>query len=154
GGGAWCWVSIRQGKRRRGTAREPFGPGGRGSGGWGKGKKCRGLARQEAAGRRVRRSARGRESLADLPDRHPILAPRGGSKSSETWLFLPLRWVSIRQAKRSRESAKIGDSIVLTVVKIHGGNVRLGIEAPSEVEVLRDELISRNRGSRGETRAA
>ena len=34
----------------------------------------------------------------------------------------------------------LGDSIVVTIVKICGGKVRLGIEAPSNILVLRDEL--------------
>jgi carbon storage regulator len=41
-----------------------------------------------------------------------------------------------------RESARIrlGDSIVVTVVKVGGDRVRLGIEAPSDILVLRGEL--------------
>jgi carbon storage regulator len=34
----------------------------------------------------------------------------------------------------------LGDSIVVTVVRISGDKVRLGIEAPPNVLVLRDEL--------------
>jgi carbon storage regulator len=34
----------------------------------------------------------------------------------------------------------IGDDIVLTVVRVDGGKVRLGIEAPSSMRVLRQEL--------------
>jgi carbon storage regulator len=56
-------------------------------------------------------------------------------------------------SRKPNERIRIGDSIVLTVVKIHGGSVRLGIEAPPEVDVLRDELTPRNQGSKGETRA-
>ena len=38
------------------------------------------------------------------------------------------------------EKIKLGDSITLTIVKVSGGKVRLGIEAPADVKVLRDEL--------------
>ena len=34
----------------------------------------------------------------------------------------------------------IGDSIAITVVRVSSGGVRLGIEAPSELPVVREEL--------------
>jgi carbon storage regulator len=43
-------------------------------------------------------------------------------------------------SRRERERIKLGDSIVVTVVRVAGDKVRLGIEAPPEVLVLRDEL--------------
>ena len=43
-------------------------------------------------------------------------------------------------SRKDNQRIWIGNSIVLTVVKIQGGSVRLGIEAPSSVKVLRDEL--------------
>jgi carbon storage regulator len=41
------------------------------------------------------------------------------------------------------ESIVIGDSIRVTVVEIHGKQVRLGIEAPKEVAVHRGEVYER-----------
>ena len=38
------------------------------------------------------------------------------------------------------ESIIIGDDVIITIVDIRGDKVRLGIEAPPEVLVLRDEL--------------
>ena len=38
------------------------------------------------------------------------------------------------------ERIRLGDSIVVTVVKVAGDRVRLGIEAPADVLVLRGEL--------------
>lgn len=38
----------------------------------------------------------------------------------------------------------IGNDVRITVVGIRGNHVRLGIEAPPEVSVLRDELIRMN----------
>jgi len=48
------------------------------------------------------------------------------------------------------ERIVIGDSIVLTVVRIQGDKVRLGIDAPQEVSIHREEIhdqISRGRES-------
>jgi len=35
----------------------------------------------------------------------------------------------------------IGDNIVITIVEVRGDKVRLGIEAPSEVPVHRQEVL-------------
>jgi carbon storage regulator len=47
-------------------------------------------------------------------------------------------------SRRERERIKLGDSIVVTVVRVAGDKVRLGIEAPPHVLVLRDELEPRS----------
>ncbi len=46
-------------------------------------------------------------------------------------------------SRRFNERILIGESIVLTVIKTQGGNVRLGIEAPPEVTIVREELLGR-----------
>lgn len=43
-------------------------------------------------------------------------------------------------SRRENERIRLGESIVVTVVRVSGDRVRLGIEAPSEVAILRDEL--------------
>ena len=43
-------------------------------------------------------------------------------------------------SRRVRERVRLGDSIVLTIVRVSGDRVRLGIEAPDDVLVLREEL--------------
>jgi carbon storage regulator len=43
-------------------------------------------------------------------------------------------------SRRERERIRLGDSIVVTIVRVSGDRVRIGIEAPPEVLVLRDEL--------------
>ena len=46
-------------------------------------------------------------------------------------------------SRRESERIRLGDSIVVTVVKVAGDRVRLGIEAPADVLVLREELERR-----------
>ena len=41
---------------------------------------------------------------------------------------------------RENERIKLGDSIVVTVVRVSRDKVRLGIEAPADMLVLREEL--------------
>ena len=43
-------------------------------------------------------------------------------------------------SRKQAERIKLGDSIVVTVVRVSGDKVRLGIEAPPDILVLRDEL--------------
>ena len=43
-------------------------------------------------------------------------------------------------SRRDGERIRLGDSIVVTVVRVSGDKVRLGIEAPPDVLVLREEL--------------
>ena len=53
-------------------------------------------------------------------------------------------------SRRENERIRLGDSIVVTVVRLSGDKVRLGIEAPADVVVLRDELQSLPEGVRAE----
>ena len=43
-------------------------------------------------------------------------------------------------SRRENQRIRLGESIVVTVVRVSGDTVRLGIEAPAETLVLRDEL--------------
>jgi carbon storage regulator len=43
-------------------------------------------------------------------------------------------------SRKVGESILIGESIRVTVVQVAGGHIRLGIDAPAEVIVLREEL--------------
>jgi carbon storage regulator len=43
-------------------------------------------------------------------------------------------------SRRESERIRLGDSIIVTVIRVAGDRVRLGIEAPDNVIVLRDEL--------------
>jgi carbon storage regulator len=43
-------------------------------------------------------------------------------------------------SRKQSERIRVGQDIVVTVVRVAGDKVRLGIEAPPDVVVLRDEL--------------
>ena len=43
-------------------------------------------------------------------------------------------------SRKVGERIWIGEEIAVTVVRITGGGVRIGIEAPSELPVIREEL--------------
>jgi carbon storage regulator len=43
-------------------------------------------------------------------------------------------------SRRETQRIKLGKSIVVTVVRVTGDKVRLGIEAPPDVLILREEL--------------
>ena len=43
-------------------------------------------------------------------------------------------------SRRETQRIKLGKSIIVTVVRVTGDKVRLGIEAPPDVLILREEL--------------
>ncbi len=45
----------------------------------------------------------------------------------------------------------IGENIAVTLLKISGGGVRIGIDAPAEMPVMREELAQEVRGQRSGT---
>ena len=49
-------------------------------------------------------------------------------------------------SRRESEKIMIGDSIVITVVRTGGDKVRIGVEAPDNVLILRGELEVHNKG--------
>ena len=50
--------------------------------------------------------------------------------------------------RRTHESLFIGDRIKITVLAMGGGQVKIGIEAPPEVIVLREEVLERMKASK------
>jgi len=44
-------------------------------------------------------------------------------------------------SRKRNESLIIGDHIRITVIDIRGNQVRVGIEAPDDVRILREELL-------------
>jgi carbon storage regulator CsrA len=45
--------------------------------------------------------------------------------------------------RKTQEKIQIGDSITITILRVQGQAVRIGIEAPGEVRVLRGELAAK-----------
>jgi carbon storage regulator len=43
-------------------------------------------------------------------------------------------------SRKQNERIRVGDAVVVTIVRVSGDKVRIGIEAPPEMRVLRDEL--------------
>ncbi len=50
-------------------------------------------------------------------------------------------------ARKTDESIVIGDNIVVKVVSIENGVVKLGIEAPKDITIMRNELIEEVKAS-------
>jgi len=49
--------------------------------------------------------------------------------------------------RKPGESIHIGNNIVLTVVSLKGNQVRLGLQAPADIRILRQELAERADGA-------
>ena len=43
--------------------------------------------------------------------------------------------------RRAEEKIKIGDNIIVNVLSVDGGVVKIGIEAPREITILRMEVL-------------
>ena len=50
-------------------------------------------------------------------------------------------------SRKEKERLFIGDNIVITIVRVTGGAVRVGIEAPNDVQVQREEVRCRETGA-------
>jgi carbon storage regulator len=57
-------------------------------------------------------------------------------------------------SRKENEKIKLGDNITLTIVRVSGDKVRLGIEAPSDVVILREELSPRVAGEISHAKAS
>ena len=49
--------------------------------------------------------------------------------------------------RRINERIMIGDHIVVTVLEVHGDQVRIGVDAPREIKVFREEVLERDRAA-------
>ena len=46
-------------------------------------------------------------------------------------------------SRKAGESINVGDNVRLTFLKMRGGEVRVGFDAPPEVRIVRSELLER-----------
>jgi carbon storage regulator len=73
-------------------------------------------------------------SLADTLSVCPGNRPNQGTEEGFTMLVL---------TRKLGENIRIGDSVKITVLEVRSGQVKLGIEAPPEVKVHREEIYAR-----------
>ena len=66
-------------------------------------------------------------AASELPRTEPRSAPRG-----EAMLVL---------SRKVGEKIRIGDHIVVTIVRVAEGVVRIGVDAPAEMAIIREELL-------------
>ena len=52
-------------------------------------------------------------------------------------------------SRRVNESIIVNGDITFTILAIRGNQIRIGIKAPPEVTIVRDELLDRERSSEG-----
>jgi carbon storage regulator len=50
--------------------------------------------------------------------------------------------------RRPTQTVKIGDDVTVTVLEIRGTQVRLGVNAPRDTAILREEIIGKPRAPR------
>lgn len=48
-------------------------------------------------------------------------------------------------SRKPNESIRIGEGVVITVLAIRGNAVRIGVDAPKDIQILRTELTNANR---------
>lgn len=56
-------------------------------------------------------------------------------------------------SRKSNETIKIGEDIELRIIEVKGDTVRIGIEAPKSVDILRGELVQSISDSNSEASA-
>jgi carbon storage regulator CsrA len=56
--------------------------------------------------------------------------------------------MSLILTRKNNQSINIGPDIVVRVCSMQGGSVRLAVEAPPTVKILRTELTNRDTGSK------
>ena len=52
--------------------------------------------------------------------------------------------------RKEGEKIKIGPDIVIQVIRINGDQVQIGIDAPESVNIIRPEVLARERSRRKE----
>ncbi|MCA9242222.1 MAG: carbon storage regulator, partial [Planctomycetales bacterium] len=50
-------------------------------------------------------------------------------------------------SRKAQEKIRIGENITITILRTKGKTVRVGVEAPNDIQVLRGELVFEDRDS-------
>lgn len=74
-------------------------------------------------------------------------------KASQASLLQRLK-IMLCISRKVREGFTIGDNIRVVIIDCGGGKVRIGIDAPRDVRILRDELDDHNQPPRDKPKAA
>jgi carbon storage regulator len=56
--------------------------------------------------------------------------------------------------RRIGETVMIGDNVTVTVMDVHGNQVRVGVNAPKDIEAHREEVYERVQAERASARIA
>jgi carbon storage regulator len=87
--------------------------------------------------------SRKRELAREL---HPIFLVRGETIRPVTngfqQLLVPRRFLMLVLTRKAGERIVIDDNIVVEVLEVQGNRVRIGIQAPQGVTILRQELLA------------
>jgi carbon storage regulator len=57
------------------------------------------------------------------------------------------RWIMLILTRRPTQSLTIGGNITVTVLEIRGSQVRIGVDAPPDIDIRRDEIVGKARGA-------
>jgi len=56
--------------------------------------------------------------------------------------------------RKAEQTIRIGRDVTVTILRIKGRTVKIGVQAPTGLEVLRGELIAEQPAPRGDARAS
>jgi carbon storage regulator len=92
------------------------------------------------AGRKAIQASRG--FSVDFAYRHQVCLRKGRLSRKQAGPTVPESWriVMLVLTRKPGEKIIIGDNITITVVEAIGNKIRIGIEAPDDVRILRSEL--------------
>jgi carbon storage regulator len=68
----------------------------------------------------------------------------------ESWMQLNVRrqWIVLILTRRRTQAVTIGSDITVTILEIRGRHVRIGVNAPRDIPVLREEIVEKARTRR------